>query len=236
MKYINAAELPEVPNMYFIYGDGGTGKTTLLKQFEGPKLLMSFDHSVNAIRGEKDIDVLLLEQADIPVIQETVNSVLGRAIGSGRYKTVMLDNVTSLQNYVLENIDGKSKDGRQNYQKLQVWFRVLGENLRNSNVTVVATAHQVDTESQSMDGKGRFKADMNDKTFNAFTATFDFVGRIFKVKGERWIDCDPETGDHGKNRIDDRTKFKAAELINPKPLEEPKLQETEEAENKEEKE
>ena len=55
MKYINAAELPEVPNMYFIYGDGGTGKTTLLKQFEGPKLLMSFDHSVNAIRGEKDI-------------------------------------------------------------------------------------------------------------------------------------------------------------------------------------
>ncbi len=33
---------------------------------------------------------------------------------------------------------------------------------------------------------------------------------------ERWIDLDPEQGNHAKNRIDDRTLISADELIEPK--------------------
>lgn len=39
MKFYKAGEIPEVPNMYFVYGDGGTGKTSLFKQFKGKKLI-----------------------------------------------------------------------------------------------------------------------------------------------------------------------------------------------------
>lgn len=215
MKFYKAGQIPLQPHMYFVYGDGGTGKTSLFRQFKGKKLLFSFDKSTNPLRNQKDIDSIVVEENDFPNIQQLTVGYLQRAIRSGDYDAIALDNVTSLQNLVLENIDNASKDNRQNYQKLQLWFRQLGTMLRESNVDVYATAHQVDNGTSGLTAKGRYAADMNEKTFNAFTSMFDFVGRIYKQDGQRWINCDPEAGNHGKNRIDDRTQFKAEELLDP---------------------
>ena len=211
MKFYENGEIPKQPYLYFVYGAGGTGKTSLLNQFEGKKLLMSFDQSTNVVRGREDTDVGILEQKDGPIIQELVRDMVSRAVDSKKYDVICLDNMSSLQNLVLENIDGRSKDGRQNYQKLQLWFRQLGMFLRNSGVTVLATAHQIDNGGSL--GNDRFSPDMNDKTFNAFTSMFDFVGRIYKKDGSRWIDCDPEQGNQGKNRIDNRTLIHAEDLL-----------------------
>lgn len=216
MKFYKAGQIPLQPHMYFVYGDGGTGKTSLFRQFKGKKLLFSFDKSTNPLRNQKDIDSMAVEEDDFPNIQQLIVGFLQRAIKSGDYDAIALDNVTSLQNLVLENIDNASKDNRQNYQKLQLWFRQLGTMLRESNVEVYATAHQVDNGTSGLTSKGRYAADMNEKTFNAFTSMFDFVGRIYKQDGQRWINCDPEAGNHGKNRIDDRTQFKADELLTSK--------------------
>ena len=216
MKFYKAGQIPLQPHMYFVYGDGGTGKTSLFRQFKGKKLLFSFDKSTNPLRNQKDIDSMVVEEDDFPNIQQLIVGFLQIAIKSGDYDAIALDNVTSLQNLVLENIDNASKDNRQNYQKLQLWFRQLGTMLRESNVEVYATAHQVDNGTSGLTSKGRYAADMNEKTFNAFTSMFDFVGRIYKQDGQRWINCDPEAGNHGKNRIDDRAQFKADELLTPK--------------------
>lgn len=213
MRLYKASQLPQQPHMYFVYGDGGTGKTTLFKQFPGPKILFSFDLSTNVLRGEEDTDVVLVERKDAPNIQEIVMHWVKGAITSGKYKTIGLDNMSSLQNLVLENINNAAKDNRQNYQKLQLWFRQLGTLLREGSLNVYATAHQVDNGASGLTSEGRYAADMNEKTFNAFTSMFDFVGRIYKEDGQRCIDCDPEKGNHGKNRIDERTQFKAEELI-----------------------
>lgn len=214
MKFYKAGEIPKVGNMYFIYGDGGTGKTSLTKLFDGRKLLLSFDGSTNALTDTDDIDVISFEYSDAPNMQKLVMSYLSKQIAKGEYQVVVLDNTTALQNWVLENIDGASKDGRQNYLKLQTWFRKLGDFLRESNLNVLATAHQIDNGSTGLDGKGRFEADMNGRTFNAFTGPFDVVGRIYKENGERFIDLDTENGNHAKNRLDDRTLIKANELLN----------------------
>lgn len=217
MKFYESGKLPRMPNMYFIYGDGGTGKTSLFKQFHGKKFLFSFDQSTNVIKPDDQMDTAIVEEADFPTIQATVSKWLQHAINSHKYDAIALDNMTSLQNLVLENIDNASKDGRQNYQKLQLWFRQLGTMLRNSGVTIYATAHQIDNGASGIGENGRFEADMNAKTFNAFTASFDLVGRIYKKEGQRMIDLDPGQGNHGKNRLDDRTLIKADELLNPKP-------------------
>lgn len=215
MKFFRSGAIPKQPHMYFIYGDGGTGKTSLLKRFEGKKLLFSFDLSTNPLRGEQDTDIFVIEKKDGPNIQNLVEGFLQRAIDSGQYQVIALDNVTALQNLVLENIDNAAKDNRQNYQKLQLWFRDFAMYLRQSNVTVYATAHQLDNGTTGLDADGRFSADMNEKTFNAFTSVFDMVGRIYVKDGQRWIDADPAKGNHAKNRIDNRTLFKADEIINP---------------------
>lgn len=213
MKFFQNGEIPKVPHMYFIYGDGGTGKTSLFKKFPGHKLLFSFDMSTNPLVGDKDMDVMLFEEQDAPQIQALVDSQVRGAIKSGKYESIAIDNVSALQNLVLENIDNKAKDNRQNYQKLQLWFRELAMALRTSGVNVYATAHQTDNGASGLTGGGRFAPDMNEKTFNAFTSVFDVVGRIYKKDKQRWIDLDPEQGNHAKNRIDDRTLIRADELI-----------------------
>lgn len=214
MKFYPNGTVPEQANMYFIYGDGGTGKTSLAKQFEGNKMLFSFDLSTNVLIGEKDISVVQLESQDAPNIQALIEKWVFNALVKPEYEVIILDNITALQNLVLENIDGASRDGRQNYQKLQLWFRQLGTKLRESNKTIYATAHQVDNGTNGLDGKGRFSADMNEKTFNAFTSMFDLVGRIYIDSEKRLIDLDPENGNHAKNRIDDRKLIEAKNLTN----------------------
>lgn len=210
MQFFKNGELPPQSHMYFVYGDGGTGKTSLFKLMPGEKkLLISFDLSTDVLKGTAGLDVGIVQQEDMPQIQSIVEKWLSGAIGA--YDTIALDNMTSLQNMVLENIDGASKDGRQNYQKLQLWFRQMGTILRQSNVNVYATAHQVDKGPEFMEG--RFSADMNEKTFNAFTSMFDLVGRIYIKDGKRLIDLDPERGNHAKNRLDDRKLINANELF-----------------------
>ncbi|MCK8628202.1 AAA family ATPase, partial [Fructobacillus cardui] len=201
--------------MYFIYGDGGTGKTSLSKLFKGNKVSFIFDGSYNALADTTDTFVFAFDDSDAPNIQSQVDYYVDSAISSPNFDIIILDNVTALQNWVLDNIDGRSKDGRQNYQKLQSWFRNLGMKLRKSRKTVLVTAHQIDNGASGLDGKGRFEADMNQKTFNALSGPFDIVGRIYKQDGKRFIDFDPEQGNHGKNRIDERTLIKANELVEP---------------------
>lgn len=211
MKIYFNGEAPKQPYLYFVYGAGGTGKTSLLNQFKGKKLLFSFDMSTNVVRGREDTDIAVIEESDKENIQDLVEETIENAVESKNYDVICLDNMSALQNLVLENIDGKSRDGRQNYQKLQLWFRQRGMYLRNSGLTVLATAHEIDNKG-NLD-KGRYSPDMNDKTFNAFTSTFDFVGRLYKNGKERLIDCDPATGNQGKNRIDDRTLIHAEDLL-----------------------
>lgn len=210
MRFFKNGELPPQGHMWFIYGDGGTGKTTLFRDVPGKKkLLISFDLSTDVLRGAKGIDVGIIEQGDMPSIQNTIEQWLNRAVST--YDTIGLDNMSALQNMVLENIDGASKDGRQNYQKLQIWFRTMGTVLRQSNVNVYATAHQIDKGPEFM--VGRYEADMNIKTFNAFTSMFDVVGRLYLKDNKRVIELDPEQGNHAKNRLDDRKLINASELF-----------------------
>lgn len=214
MKFYPNGTVPEQANMYFIYGDGGTGKTSLTKQFKGNKWMMTFDKSTNPIRLDKDTSVAVIEEKDAPIIQDLVGKAIRKVITNPEYDVIILDNLTALQNLVLENIDGASRDGRQNYQKLQLWFRQLGMQLRESDKTIYATAHQIDNGANGLDGKGRFGPDMNEKTFNAFTSMFDVVGRIYIEGGQRYIDLDPENGNHAKNRLDERKLIKANDLVN----------------------
>lgn len=210
MQFYKNGELPPQGHMWFIYGDGGTGKTTLFRDVPGEKkLLISFDLSTDVLRGAKGIDIGIIEQGDMPSIQHTIEQWLSKAVST--YDTIGLDNMSALQNMVLENIDGASKDGRQNYQKLQLWFRQMGAMLRQSNVNVYATAHQVDKGPEFMNG--RYEADMNIKTFNAFTSMFDVVGRLYLKDSKRVIELDPEQGNHAKNRLDDRKLINASELF-----------------------
>lgn len=96
MKAYKAGEIQKVGNMYFVYGDGGTGKTSLIKQFTGKKLLLIFDGSTNALVGTNDIDVIAFDDEDAPNMQQLVISMLEKQVAT--HDVIVLDNVTALQN------------------------------------------------------------------------------------------------------------------------------------------
>lgn len=223
MRFYKKGEIPNVGNMYFVYGGKGTGKTSLAKQLPGNKLLFSYDGSTNAISDTDDIQVVAFGQTDSAHAQQqttywlekllyTTNEKGERSL-NGNFDAIILDNVTALQNWVINNLENASKDGRQNWNTVQMWFRDLAMWLRDTKLPVLATAHELTTDMKDAIGAPLFKPDMNDKTFNAFAAPFDVVGHIAIKNGERIIDLDPEKGNQGANRLDDRKEVKASELI-----------------------
>lgn len=224
MNFYKEGEIPNVGNMYFVYGGKSTGKTYMSTQFSGKKLMLSFDGSTNAVANTKDIRVIAFEHSDATNIQRDVMYWLdnqlykldesGKRVNSGEFDAVVLDNVTALQNWVIANVENASKDGRQNWNLVQMWFRDLAMWLRGTNLPVLATAHELNTGLVNPIGSPLFKPDMNDKTFNAFAAPFDVVGHISIKNGERIVDLDPEKGNQGANRLDDRKEALASELIN----------------------
>ena len=223
MQFYKAGQIPNVGDMYFVYGGKATGKTSLAKQLPGNKLLLSYDGSTNAIADTDDIQVIAFGQSDATQAQQQTNYWLermlyttndeGQRVPTGKFDAIILDNVTALQNWVINNIENASKDGRQNWNTVQMWFRDLAMYLRDTKLPVLATAHELRTELTDAIGTPLFKPDMNDKTFNAFAAPFDVVGHIAIKNGERIIDLDPEKGNQGANRLDDRKEVKASELI-----------------------
>lgn len=223
MKFYQAGEIPSVGNMYFVYGGKSTGKTFLATKLKGNKLLFSFDGSTNAIADTNDIRVVAFQKSDAPTIQKSVEYWLekllyttdekGKRVLSKEFDALIIDNVTALQNWVISNIENASKDGRQNWNLVQQWFRDLGMWLRETDLPVLATAHELKTDLTNQMGQPLYKPDMNDKTFNAFAAPFDVVGYISIKNGERIIDLDPEKGNQGANRLDDRKETTVNELI-----------------------
>jgi len=223
LKFYQAGEIPNVGNMYFVYGGKGTGKTRLSKQLKGRKLLLSFDGSTNSIADTDDIRVIAYGKSDAKTAQRSVEQWLekmiytkdesGKRVLSDDFDAVILDNVTALQNWVIDNVENASKDGRQNWNLVQKWFRDLGMWLRETNLPVLATAHELKTDLTNQLGQPLFKPDMNDKTFNAFAAPFDVVGFISIKNGEAIIDLDPEAGNQGANRLDERKTTTTSELI-----------------------
>ncbi|MHD0286823.1 AAA family ATPase [Weissella tructae] len=217
-KYFKEGTIPKIGGMYFLYGGKGTQKTRTIKQFEGLKLVFSFDGSYSSLADTDDVRLIAYGDSDANRIQGQVRYDLdnnlykvdetGNKIVNPDIKVLVLDNVTGLQNWVIDNIENATKDGRQNWNLTQKWFRDLGAELRELGIPVLATAHQIDGANPNT-----FKPDMNDKTRNAFTGPFDILGRIHKENGTLMVDVDPEKGNEGANRLDTRTNFKLEDLL-----------------------
>lgn len=229
-------ELPKIPHMYLVYGEGGTGKTSLIKSYKGKKLVISFDSSLQVLEEENanDYATIIYEEQDyndidnkvlnllnsllVPVTEEKAKNKQWQLIKNFQQADmIVLDGITNLHSIVFDYITHKSKDNRQNYQAVQSWFLKLSRTLQNlsqNGKTIYVTGHEV------ADGEfGNYKMSMNQTAFNQLTSNFSIVGRIYKEKGERFIDLDPENGNHCKNRISNHRKIKAQELFNLETLE-----------------
>lgn len=100
--------LEEAPIKALIYGNNRVGKTTLGAQFPKPLLLISFEPAANggadSVRSMKGVDFVHIQSTERAIrLSEELS-------GDTYYKTHVLDTATSLQEVILQDILGRTKE------------------------------------------------------------------------------------------------------------------------------
>lgn len=188
-RYFKEGSIPDVGNMYLVYGGKGTGKTSLAKKFPGLKLMFNFDGSTNAIADTNDIRVVAYDQSDARQIQRQFmydfnqnvyqKNEAGETQVNPEIGSIVIDNVTAFQNWVIDNIENASKNGMQNWNMTQKWFRELSFLLRETKLPILATAHEM-----AGDMPGLFKPDMNEKNLMHLHLLLMWLVIFIKTKGK----------------------------------------------------
>lgn len=120
-----------------VYGEAGSGKTSLIKTLKKP-LIISVEDGLLSIRNN-DIDYISVKS--MAEMAETLDYIKG--LDSGVYETIVLDSITELA--LLAHLefskDPKNKDGRLAYLDMQFYIKELIRKLKqipNCNLYVIA--------------------------------------------------------------------------------------------------
>lgn len=237
MKIYNAADIEVGNNMYLIYGDGGTGKTSTAQYFEGKKLLITLDQSQDVAKGWADTVVAEPEQRDFNDIYNFLPRLLTEWLPTklDQFDMIIIDNISNIQAMALEQVMVTKKDNRQAYQEVQQWYRRIAETLRQLSKPVYVTGWEATFDETDAMGikKTVYTVDLNTKARNAFAGLFDVVGRIHADEtGQRMITLQPDGQTYAKNRLNARRECLPENLFNGKDTNEtftePKTTDTEE--------
>lgn len=94
------------PRSWVFYGRAGSGKTTLSGTFPGPILLLDCkDEGTDSVADVKGIDVM-----EVHEWEDLEHAYWWLVQNPGKYKTVVIDTVTQLQQIVVEEIGAKKAE------------------------------------------------------------------------------------------------------------------------------
>lgn len=217
MAFINAKDYTTKGDMYLIYGEGGTGKTTTASYIPGNKILLPFDMSLNHVIEDFNNTQIYEMNSDE---KRSLNVFLPKFIKSYGFNekvdALILDNVSFLYSEILEIYSKSSKSNYDIYPLLQSFFAELANLLRETGKTIYVTAWEsVIDETDPVGGKlTRFMPSIkNEIARNSFLGLFDVVGRITNVKGKRSIQLASDQQTYAKNRLDKRLETLPEELF-----------------------
>ena len=96
LQITNATDIKATKGTYLIYGPPGMGKTYSAKFFPGKTLILDVDRTSRVLKGEKNIDIAKINNADTWEHWEEVISELSKNY-VGKYDNIVVDNISELE-------------------------------------------------------------------------------------------------------------------------------------------
>ena len=170
-----------------LYGNPGIGKTTAVGTIEGKTLIIDVDGGSQVLRGKTNIDILSICEdmegwkemmLDLPEIAEN-------------YDTIVLDNLSELEKYMLVILAGTGKNEgvpeMRHYQQMQFALRNIARSLRDlrekgKNVIVNAWSMPLDIEQEEGIIKTIQAPMISKKISSELCGLFDIVGYMHMRK------------------------------------------------------
>ncbi len=215
------------PIIVTLFGEGGTGKTTLAAMFPKPVFVRTED-GTQSLQGNEDVSLFPLATSSGDVF----DAIEALATQDHDFKTVVIDSITQLATMIESEIveaDPKAKSINQagggygagyntaadKHRKLREWAGALAYE-RNMNVVFIGHADTETLDLPDMDAYARYTVRLHKKVTPHYTDNVDAVCMV-RLKsyvrgagddkkkavstGEREIVCHPQAASVTKNRF-----------------------------------
>lgn len=176
-----------------VYGQAGTGKSTLALSAPKP-LLLDFDN------GVKRINMSHLDGVDTVQVGtwQDVQQVLREDLSD--YRTIVVDTVGKMMDYIIAYKCGSRQPAIKDWTGINAEFTWLTRTLSNLSKHVVFVAHR-DTRREGDDTV--FIPSLREKNYNSIVTELDLLGYL-EMKSEngvqrRTLTFDPTSRNDGKN-------------------------------------
>jgi len=196
MKLLKNTELDNGANVYVVIGSVGTGKSSLVNNHEGKRLILSFDDSYSTLKRDEGLQVV----ADI-TSQELIDTerfLIELDKISKEYDLIVFDNISAMQQMLVDEItDGKvssNKNGQAAYGLTQKIMRKLVRWATKFDGDVLFTAW-------SKIDNGFEVADLNSLAFNSVSGYAEILGRTYVDNGQYYVQLQPSLSGLAKNRV-----------------------------------
>lgn len=171
-----------------IYGQPGTGKTTLALSAPKP-LLLDFDGGVHRVNFGHQCDTLPVQSWSEAV--EVLNEDLSA------YNTIVVDTVGKMMDYLIDSVEKAGIVGWKKWEKINEGFASFTRNLSNKGKHIIFVAHR-DTRKEGDDATV-FIPSLREKNYTAIVTELDLLGYVEMKGTTRSITFNPTSRNDGKN-------------------------------------
>ena len=186
IKKASEIERPKNVRM-MIYGQSGTGKTTF--SLSSPDtLLLDFDNGVHRLENQHRTDTV-----QVRTFEEVLN-VLEEDLSA--YKTVVVDTVGKMLDYIIIHVCGKKQPRIQDWGKINMVFADFNRTLYHSGKNVVYVAHR---DVRKEGDENVFVPALREKSYSSIVADLDLLGYLEMTSKGRTLTFNPSTRNDGKN-------------------------------------
>ena len=195
IKKPNEIEIPKTV-CGLIYGQPGTGKTTLSLSAPNP-ILIDAENGVHRINLEHRKDTLQVDG-----FQDILNTLPEL----GEYNTIVFDTINEvlvhIENSLIKTTPKAHQSGKLNqygYGLRSIEFKNLINRIKHLGKNIIFVAH--DIESKDDDGKKEVRPDISGKASGELMKFMDFVGYIEMLGKKRTINFMPCSKYYAKNSL-----------------------------------